>query len=108
MNKAALDLSTCLDREEAPQLHGGTMLSLAMPSGVGLMQKKLFCFLPKKTSACSGTNSDLGSSGSASPQVLESEKQKVGTWQMLLLRLHCSLPKETQIGDERMGTETSG
>lgn len=43
-----LDLSTCLDREEAPQLHGGTMLSLAILSSVGPHAVKAVLFLAKE------------------------------------------------------------
>lgn len=68
-NKTALDLPTCLDRGEALSCTAGWCCPWPCWAARGPMQQKLFCFLPKKTSACSGTNNDLGALGSTSSPV---------------------------------------
>lgn len=79
-NKAVFDLQTCLDRRDAPQLHGRTMQPLAALSHAGPHAESFFCFLPKKTFACSETGCNLGSSEINSLLALGSEQQqKVGT-----------------------------
>lgn len=61
--------------------------------------------MPKKTFACSGTGCNLGSSETNSLLALGSERQKVGTWQRLLLRLCSSWPEEMQIQAKSIGTK---